>query len=269
MSFQIDKIRYDSTRKLQSGLLNFTRVTGTNSQVATQYMGVPYNIDFSLNIYIRNIDDGLQIIEQIVPFFTPDYTMTMDFVDVMGTTKDIPLVLNDIDMNNTFEGDATTETRHMVWTLTFTMQSYLFGPVNVGGGLIKTATANLISYSRGTGGSQADQSTLQLAVANTPLGHFMPGETVFQGRDLPDANAIGTVINWTQGSNAQLYISITSGNFIANANIHGALSGGSVNVLSVPPFTKLASIVVTPNPPTANIGDDFGFTTVIKETPNI
>lgn len=266
MSFEITNIAYDPTRKQQSGLQNFARVTGTNSQVQTQYMGVPYNIDFSLHIYIRNIDDGLQIVEQIFPFFNPDYTLTMDFVDGMDITKNIPLVLNHVDMNNTWEGDAETEERRLVWTLTFTMQSYFFGPSNVGGGLIKTSTANIISFGTTTGGTQADQTVLNLTTANTPFANFTMGEIVYQGPSLPNANAIGEVISWNP-SGGQLVISYTSGNFITGANVHGALSGGSVLVNVVPINTKLAEVVVTPNPPTANIGDDFGYATTITESP--
>ena len=267
MSFEITNLVYDSTRKQQSGLQQFSRVSGTNSRVQTQYMGVPYNLGFELNIYIRNIDDGLQIIEQILPFFNPEYTLTMDFVDIMGITKNVPLIIDNVNMNDTWEGDGTAEERRLVWTLNFTMQTYFFGPVSNGGGLIKTATVNLHSFGATTGGVQADLSVLQLTTANTPRGNFAVGETVYQGPDLPDANAIGSVVSWNYKS-GQLSLSLIQGTFTVNSNVHGAWSGGSVLVTTVPTTSILADIVVTPNPPSANIGDDFGYVTSITESPN-
>ena len=263
MSFEITKIAYDPTRKLQSSLQNFNTISGTNSQIATQYVGVPYNINFSLYIYIRNIDDGLQIIEQILPFFNPDYTLTMNFIPSMNIVKNIPLTLNDVNMDNTWEGDAQSEERRLVWTLDFTLQSYLFGPTTTGG-IIKTSTANIVYYNYST----TDQDELVLTTANTPLGNFMLGETIYQGPDLPDANATATVDSWSY-KGGQLSITVTGGAFVPNVNVYGSMSGASVEVLSVPPTTVMASVVVTPVPANANIGSDFGFLTSIEEFPAI
>lgn len=261
MSFEISSIQYDPTRKLQSQLQNFKKVSGSNSSVYNQYMGVPYNIGFNLEIYVRNVEDGLQIVEQILPYFNPDYTLTMDFVDGMDIKKNVPITLDSVNIDSQYQGDAKSEERILIWTLNFTVQTYFFGPTYTGG-IIKTATANTFFYADSSG------SAVVLNVANTPLGNFMMGETVYQGTSLPNANAVGEVANWNP-SGGTLTLSNIQGKFTTNANVHGALSAGSVNVASVPADTKLASIVVTPNPTTANIGDDFGFTTVITEFPNI
>ena len=128
MSFEITKIAYDPTRKLQSSLQNFNTISGTNSQIATQYVGVPYNINFSLYIYIRNIDDGLQIIEQILPFFTPDWTTTVDLIPEINEIKDIPIIMNTVHYEDNYDS-AFDKRRAIVWTLDLTLKGFLYGPV--------------------------------------------------------------------------------------------------------------------------------------------
>ncbi len=262
MSFEIDSLMYDSNRKLQSSLQNFSPGTGSKP-LQTQFNGVPYNLGFELNIYIRNIDDGLQIIEQILPFFTPDYTLSMSFIDTMNITRNVPIILDDVNMSTSYEGDASSEERRLVWTLKFTMQTYLFGPVSQSG-LIKTATANTYYYSLGVN----DLAGVVLTTANTPFGNFTIGETVYQGNNLQTANAIATVANWNYSS-GQLALTINQGNFIANANVIGVDSFASATVLNVPSQLQLVNDVEVVNPITANIGDDFGFLSYITEFPNI
>jgi hypothetical protein len=261
MSFELLGMEYDSSRKQQSQLQTFNKVSGINNSVRTQYTGVPYNLKFDLQIYARHVEDGLQIVEQILPYFNPEYTLTMDFVDDMSLKRNVPVILDNVIVDSQYQGDAKQEERILIWTLNFTMQTYFYGPIT-SGGLIKTATANTFFYADGS------QSALVLTTANTPFGNFQVGETVYQGNSVPNANATGVVAAWNP-SGGQLTISGIQGKFTTNANIHGALSSGSVNVITIPQDTKLVSIVVTPNPPSANLGDDFGFTTSIKEFPNI
>lgn len=262
MSFNITSFEYDAARKLQSGLQNFNRISGTNSSIANQWMGVPYNLRFELSIYVRNMEDGLQIVEQILPYFTPDYTLTMDFVDGMGIVKNIPITLDQVSFSNEYQGDAKTEERIIIWTLNFNMQTYLFGPTYTGN-VIKQATANTFYYAE----SATANTPLILTTANTAFGNFQSGEIVYQGDNIPNAIAIGTVLNWNFGGSQLALINVT-GDFDVGANVKGGVSAASVNVIAIPSDQLLSSIVVTPNPPTANLGDDFGFTTSISEWPD-
>ena len=91
-------------------------------------MPVPYNIGFELNIMAKLNDDVLQIIEQILPFFQPALTVTVDMVDTIGEKKDIPIVLDDISFRDDYEGDFSTR-RILLYTLQFTAKTYLFGPI--------------------------------------------------------------------------------------------------------------------------------------------
>jgi hypothetical protein len=268
LSFMINSLTYDPSRKLQSSLQNLAQGSGGGNSVLTQYGPVPYNLGFELNIYHRNIDDGLQILEQILPFFNPDYTLTMSFVDEMNITRNIPLILNNIDIPTEFEGDATQTERRLVWTLNFTMQTYLYGPVTQAG-LITQATANTIYFSQGT----QDEEALVLTTSNTALGTFALGETIYQGgTSLATANAVGTVSNWQPNGHlpfGNLTVTIVSGSFVANANVYGINYGSTVEVLSVPSELILVMDVETTNPANANINADFGFVSTIYEFPHI
>ena len=258
MSFEMTGIQYDPNRKLQSSLINYNQISG-NPIVSSQYTGVPYNINFSLYIYIRNIDDGLQIIEQILPFFTPDYTLTLDLIEEMGITKSLPIVLNNVSVPTEYEGDATDTERRLVWSLDFTVQANFFGPITTGGGPITETIVNFKSLQ--------ETAQLDLTVANTALGNFAVGETVYQGTSLAQANAVGQVIAWNPAGNT-LTVSLTSGTFVTSANVYGVNYGSSVQVTSIPNGIVYATVIDTPVPNNAGLYGDFGFTEQIIEFPD-
>jgi hypothetical protein len=108
-----------------------------------QYNPVPYDIEFSLYIMVKNQEDGTRIVEQILPFFTPDFTATLNVNPQMGVKYDVPLVLNSIMQQDTYEG-AFVERRAIIWTLNFTMKAWMFGPVR-SGSIIKSAEPNIIA----------------------------------------------------------------------------------------------------------------------------
>lgn len=130
LSFEMVGISYDSTRKQITTLQNFAK-SSTPGSLKTQYVPIPYSFEFTLSLYVRNTEDGTQILEQILPFFTPDFTVTVDFISEMNKTYDMPVILNNIDYSNEYEGDFST-TRLIVWTLNFTAKSYIFPPVKGG-----------------------------------------------------------------------------------------------------------------------------------------
>ena len=135
--------QYDSERKLNTlnRLYKQPSNNGTDDRIAYQYMPVPYNITFQMSIMVKNAEDGTRIIEQILPYFTPDWTPTVNLVPEVGGTFDIPIILNDINVSDTYEG-SFEERRAIIWDLTFTLKGYLFGPTKKSG-LIKHAQANM------------------------------------------------------------------------------------------------------------------------------
>jgi len=126
MSFEMVSLQYDPTRK--TSVTQTFRACDSEGNVKKVYMPVPYNIGFELSIYSKLSDDALQIIEQILPFFQPSFNLTLDLIDSIGEKKDIPIVLDSIDMQDDYEGDFTVR-RALIYTLRFTAKSYLFGPI--------------------------------------------------------------------------------------------------------------------------------------------
>lgn len=126
LAFEITGFAYDPSRKRNSLQKNIVRDTQT-SAIKYTYAEVPYNIDFGLYIYTRNMDDGLQIVEQILPYFAPEFVTTINFDDV-NRKVDVPIYLNSVTSEEDYEGDFQTR-RSIIFTLNFTMKTYVFGPV--------------------------------------------------------------------------------------------------------------------------------------------
>ena len=136
IGFEIQNLSYDPARKLNR-VQKFKKVKGANSnRLDTQYMPVPYNLSVQLYIMAKQSDDALQIVEQILPFFQPDYTLTVNDMADMGIKRDVPIVLNSISYEDNYQGDFETR-RALIYTLDFTAKFYLYGPVT-SSGVIKT-----------------------------------------------------------------------------------------------------------------------------------
>ena len=112
MSFEMSGLTYDASRKQNTNIKQFSKVTGS---VVSQYMPVPYNFDFNLYIYVRNVEDGTQIIEHILPYFAPDYTIKLNLIPELGIVKEIPIILNAATSEIEYEGDKNSETRMIIW----------------------------------------------------------------------------------------------------------------------------------------------------------
>jgi len=125
LSFEMQGIQYDPTRK--TGIAQtFLAKGGTTAKKV--YMPVPYNVSFELSIMSKLSDDALQILEQIVPYFQPSFNITVNLIDSIGEKKDIPIVLESINYSDQYEGNFDTR-RIIIYTLSFTAKTYLFGPV--------------------------------------------------------------------------------------------------------------------------------------------
>lgn len=140
MSFELTGIVYDPARKVTTPVSFQVPVTSTDSKgnevtktETKSFMPVPYNFQFELSIYTKLNDDMLQIIEQILPYFQPAYTMTVNLIDMIGEYKDVPVVFENITLQDTYEGDFTTR-RALYYTLRFTTKGFLYGPLYSGGG---------------------------------------------------------------------------------------------------------------------------------------
>ena len=142
MSFEMTSITYDPSRK--SGITQ-TFKAKDGKKFKKVFMPVPYNLGFQLNILTKLQDDSLQILEQILPFFQPGYTLTVDLVNSIGEKRDIPLILNGISYSDDYEGNFDTR-RALIYTLDFTAKSYMFGPIaDTSDGLIRKVQVDYYS----------------------------------------------------------------------------------------------------------------------------
>ena len=142
MAFDITGYAYDPTRKLNKNQkLGVVTTNADTTKLNTQYSPVPYDVSFELNVFTATSDDGLQIIEQILPYFQPDYTVTMIENNTMGTKRDIPFILENVDYEDSYAGSLTTS-RRITYTLKFTAKIYLYGPISTSA-VIKKVSADL------------------------------------------------------------------------------------------------------------------------------
>ena len=126
ISFEMIDISYDAARKT-SPIQKYMK-TDTEESVKVQYMPVPYNLTFELGILSISQDDSLQILEQILPFFQPAFTVTINLIPEMDEKKDLPIILNNISYEDDYDGDMVRR-RSITYTLNFTLKTYMYGPV--------------------------------------------------------------------------------------------------------------------------------------------
>jgi len=130
--FEMTGIEYDAARKTPS-IQKYKKavpVEGSEENakaVLSQYVPVPYNISFEVGILAKSQDDGLQILEQILPFFQPSFSMSLKFIPDMDEVRDVAVVLNSVDFDDDWEDDFTTR-RSITYSMQFTAKSYIYGP---------------------------------------------------------------------------------------------------------------------------------------------
>ena len=125
--FEMTGIDYDASRKTPATQKYKTVINDNGGEVRTQYVPVPYNISFEVGILCKSQDDGLQILEQILPFFQPSFSMSLKFIPDMNEVRDVAVVLNSVDFDDDWEDDFSTR-RSITYTMQFTAKSYIYGP---------------------------------------------------------------------------------------------------------------------------------------------
>jgi hypothetical protein len=255
ISFELTGMSYDSGRKLPSTQRNFSAETSTS--INTQYVPVPYDFSFSLSIYVRNTEDGTQILEQILPFFTPDFNVTVTFNPDMAQKYDLPIVLNSVNTTTDYEGDMMN-TRLIIWDLEFTAKGHIWPPVKTAS-VIRQANTSIYIENR-----TKDAQKVYLDYANG-VSYFADSEIV----RVADRDIVGKVSYFSNTSNGILVVSDLNDVIVAGDIIKGDTSGAvyTVSSVDVSPVKSLL-IVTTPDPITAEADDEFGFAETITEYPN-
>jgi hypothetical protein len=150
MSFEFTDLQYDPTRK-STQTQQFVVKNSTGSEIKKGYVPVPYNMTIQLSVMTKLNDDMLQIIEQILPYFQPTYNLPINFLGDFKEKRDVPIQLEGISMEDDYEGNFETR-RALVYTLTFTAKTFLFGPLSdVSGDIIRKVTIGYVAGSSGPG----------------------------------------------------------------------------------------------------------------------
>ena len=250
ISFEMTGMSYDSSRKLPTTVRNFSANNATT--VNAQYVPVPYNFDFSMSIYVRNTEDGTQILEQILPFFTPDFSVTVDFIPLMDPKYDMPIILNSVSNETTYEGDMM-ETRMIIWNLEFTAKSHIWPPVKTGK-IIKTANTNLFIQPN----SLLEQQVF-VDFANG-VGRFSDSETI----RVTDKDVYGTVAYFSNANNGILVVESLNDYLAVGDIVRGDYTGATYTIKTADKIPlKSTTITTRPKPLTAEPDDEFGFSETV------
>ena len=257
MSFEMTGISYDSARKVTTTQTFLAGTKDDGSDIRKNYMPVPYNVDFELSIYTKINDEMLQIVEQILPYFQPQYTMTVNLVDTIGEKRDVPVILNSISMDDQYEGNFESR-RSLIYSLRFTAKTYIFGPISTGAAtdIIKKS---VIGFGAGGAGSrQIDVrytaepvATKSYSDSNTTtlLKDFLKTETVMEvvsssGISAGDKVSIGEETVYISDVNGNK-LRVTRGYYSTSVVDH--VGGTGVKLITEADNAKI------------EVGDDFGF----------
>ena len=258
MSFEFIGLQYDGSRKVTTTQTFTSSTVGISTQVRKAYMPVPYNMAFELSVFTKLNDDMLQIVEQILPYFQPAYTLSVDLVETLGEKRDIPVIIESVNMQDDYEGDYTTR-RSLLYTFRFTAKTYLFGPIpsaaesqkdlikKVSIGYVADAKAKTrdLTYTvlpratKNYDGDVATNLTNDISLANTEV-------TVNDASTIADNTYI--IID-----NESLYVDSQSGNILTvRRGQDGTTAAAHVAGAGIGLVTAADNALI-------EIGDDFGF----------
>ena len=241
MGFEMTSITYDPTRKLNTmgQKINKKYVNGTPT-IKKMYNPVPYIFSFSLFIFVDNAEDGTQILEQILPFFTPEFTTTINVLTDMNLKLDVPLIINSVANEDVYDGDFATR-RTIIWTLDFTLKGYIYPEIKSGSKLIKSIDVSFREMDKETTGkgvldNVSLESSTNFSPSSLTLEENTPG---YPGTFLLETSDTG----------------LSAGNIISNINIT-ELGGEGVEELQTD--NVQTTVTITQFNPYADYNEDTG-----------
>ena len=257
MSYEMMALSYDASRKQFTNVKNFFH---SNEGTFSQYNPVPYDFDFDLNLYSRTFEDAHQIVEHILSYFTPDYTIKVNLVPAMGIVKELPILLKSVDRDVDYEGDRESNPRRIIFTFHFTVKGFIFGKVtNVSDKLIRHSITSIYNQI-----SPEDIFDFYL-VANTGSGIYKTDELVYQGLSLNNHSGLAKVVSHDT-VNSILHLTDIRGDFVTTLPINGSISRAVFHyTTSSPSPGKMSQIDVLVEPYTANVTDNWTANTIITE----
>ena len=262
MSFEFTGLTYDPTRKVTTTQQFTVKDPTSESTTKKNYMPVPYNMAFELSIMTKLNDDALQIVEQILPYFQPAYNLTVNLVGSINEKRDIPVVLENITMQDDYDGDYKTR-RVLLYTLRFTAKTYLFGPVtDTTRDIIRSAR---VSYLSGTDTTNTERD-LTYRVTPRAIKNYTGNILTNLAKDVVIADTVLEVVSasgitantYIDIDNEQLFVkSITGNKIVVERGRDGTPIEDHVSGTPVHSITDADDDLIP-------MGDDFGFDGIIE-----
>ena len=262
MSFEFTGLTYDPTRKVTTTQQFTVKDPDDGTETKKSYMPVPYNMQFELSIMTKLNDDALQIVEQILPYFQPAYNLSIELVESIKEKRDVPIVLENITMQDDYEGDFTSR-RVLLYTLRFTAKTYLFGPASSASkDIIKKARVSLLT------GTDTSNTTREVTYTVTPRAiKDYTGDTATtlsadittttKTFEVDDASGL-TAKTYVDLDGEELFIKTINGNKITvNRGQDGTTITSHLRGAPIKLITAADNALVEE-------GDDFGFSGVIS-----
>jgi len=259
MSFEFTGLTYDPGRKVTTTQQFTVKNPDDGTDIKKAYMPVPYNMQFELAIMTKLNDDALQIVEQILPYFQPQYNLTVQLVESVKEKRDIPIVLENVTMQDDYEGDYTTR-RVLMYTLRFTAKTYLFGPItSATKDIVKSVSVRYLA-----GGSKSTERDITYSVKPRAVKDYTDDVVTTLAEDIAAEDvtinvADGTKVTlkkYIEVDGEEMYVTKITGNklnvkrgqdtSIAKAHVRGT------GVKGIDYTTREDSDLV-------EFGDDFGF----------
>ena len=264
MSFEFTGLTYDQTRKVTTTQQFTVKDPDNDTGVKKAYMPVPYNMQFELSIMTKLNDDALQIVEQILPYFQPAYNLTVNLVGSITEKRDIPVVLENITMQDDYDGDYKSR-RVLLYTLRFTAKTYLFGPVS-------SATSDIVkraSVSYYSGDSKSTVRDLTYSVKPRAIKDYTGDVVTNLAEDIDtsttafnvDSGSSITLKKYVEIGGEEMFVTKITGNKITvergkdGTNVISHLKGAEI---------KGIDYTATEDSDIIEFGDDFGFTGTIS-----
>ena len=259
MSFEYTGMTYDPTRKLTQTQQLVVKNPADGTDTKKQYMPVPYNMQFELGIMCKLNDDALQIVEQILPYFQPSYNLSVELVSSIKEKRDIPVVLENVTMQDDYEGDYERR-RVLLYTLRFTAKTYLFGPVSSASkDIIKKATVHYTA-----GGAKATERDVTYSVTPRAIKDYTGDVLTNVNTDITNTNRVIEVVDGTQVTaekyiqigDEEIYVkSVTGNKLTVKRGQDGTTATEHLNGAEVLGINKTG----TEDNVLVEEGDDFGF----------
>ena len=259
MSFEFTGLTYDPSRKVTTTQQIAVKDPDSETDTKKAFMPVPYNMQFELAIMCKLNDDALQIVEQILPYFQPQYNLTVQLVDGIKEKRDIPIILENVTMQDDYEGDYTSR-RVLMYTLRFTAKTYLFGPVtSASKDIIKSVSVRYLA-----GGSKSTERDITYSVKPRALKDYTDDVVTNLAEDITaeavtinvDDGTKVTLKKYIEVDGEEMYVTKITGNklnvkrgqdtSIAKAHVRGT----AVNGIDFSPREDSDLV---------EFGDDFGF----------